>query len=324
MLLVGATGTMGRLIAEEAARRDLDLVLAGRDADRLAEMARTFRAGQARTMIVDVAASQPLEPVVAGADLVLNTVGPFARLAPPLIDACLRAGIPYIDLANELDAVLALLDRDVEARRRSVTLVTGAGFGVLATETLALLLARAAATPLRSVRVLAAPAVAETSQGVQTTVAETLGHGSARYIDGQLVRLPVGQGATRLESAGDAVQVIPVPAGDLVAARRATGAPDVVAYAPLPAERPLMRAAQEMRSYAWAAGCTDQGAQLEARLRFGEGCRASAVIAVETAVRLLARPQPGAWTPGQLFGPELATACGAVVEAVEQAQPCHA
>lgn len=63
-----------------------------------------------------------------------------------------------------------------------------------------------------------------------------------------------------------------------------------------------------------AVGSTAEGKQLKAHLSFGEGFEASAGIAVEVAIRTLANPQPGAWTPGQLFGTELAQACGAIVQ----------
>jgi hypothetical protein len=109
-------------------------------------------------------------------------------------------------------------------------------------------------------------------------------------------------------------QAIPAPVGDVVAAQRATGAANVIAYAPLPAERSVQPDhATDWRSVAMAVGCTADGAQIEADLSFGEGCEASAAIAVEVAVRTLADPRPGAWTPGQRFGTELALACGAVV-----------
>src|SRR5262245_24898460 len=121
ILLVGASGVLGGLIAQEAARRDLDLVLAGPHRDRLGPPAGTFRRGTARAVTVDVSAPETLDAVVSGADLVVNTVGPFTRLAPPLVEACLRARVPYVDVANELEAVLELLDRDAAARRRAVT-----------------------------------------------------------------------------------------------------------------------------------------------------------------------------------------------------------
>jgi len=46
----------------------------------------------------------------------------------------------------------------------------------------------------------------------------------------------------------------------------------------------------------------------------GEGVRATAAIAAETARRVLAGAKPGAWTPGRLFGAALVTdATGAQV-----------
>jgi short subunit dehydrogenase-like uncharacterized protein len=314
IVVLGAAGTMGRLIAREAARRDLHLVLAGRQADPLIELAGTLPPGQARAAIVDVANLATLEPAIGEADLVLNTVGPFSQFAEPIVSACLRAGTHYVDLANELSAARTLLDRDAEARGRGVQLVTGAGFGVVATETLALLLAQACPQPLQIIEVAAAQAVAYASKGVQATIAAALAQGSPRYVDGQLVSSPLGEGATTLEFPDGPRQTIPAATGDLLAAQRATGAPNAVAYVPLPGERSVQsEQGTKLRSVAIARGCCADGTPVEADIGFGEGFAASAVIAVEVAIRTLRAPRPGAWTPGQLYGSELAQACGAVV-----------
>ncbi|NED52816.1 saccharopine dehydrogenase, partial [Micromonospora aurantiaca] len=39
-----------------------------------------------------------------GAAAVINTAGPFAATAAPVIEAALRAGIPYVDVAAEIEA----------------------------------------------------------------------------------------------------------------------------------------------------------------------------------------------------------------------------
>jgi hypothetical protein len=306
---------MGGLIAREAARRDFHVVLAGRQAEPLLQLASTLPPGSARAAIVDISNPATLAPLISQADVVVNTVGPFTRYAEPIVSACLESRTSYVDLANELSAVSALLDRDGEARQQEVQLVTGAGFGVVATETLALMLARASRQPLGSIQVVAAPAVAYSSQGVQTTIAESLAQGSPRYVDGRLVVAKLGEGGTLLQFAGGPRQVIPVPTGDLIAAQRATAAPDAVAYMPVPGERSMQsdQKPADLRSLAMALGCSADGTQLEADLTFGEGDAASAAIAVEVVLRTVAGPRPGAWTPGQLFGPELAVACGAVV-----------
>jgi saccharopine dehydrogenase (NAD+, L-lysine-forming) len=313
--LLGATGTMGRLIAREATRRGHQVVLAGRHVDELVELASTLPSGQSRAAIVDLGNPATLEQVISQADVVLNTVGPFNRFAAPIVAACLHTTTPYVDLSNELSAVRALLDRDADARQRGVPLVTGAGFGVVATETLALMLADASPRPLQSVQVVAAQDVAYATTGVQATIADSLAQGSPRYLDGGLVAAPFGEGATTLQLGGAPRQVVPAPTGDLVAAQRATGAPDVVAYVPVPGERGSAGSTRdrEFRSVAFALGRGADGTHIEADLRFGEGFEASATIAVEVAVRTAADAPPGAWTPGQLFGSQLAPACGAVV-----------
>jgi short subunit dehydrogenase-like uncharacterized protein len=321
ILLLGATGTMGRLIAREAAGRGVSLVLAGRNLDQLVELAESLAPTPVRAVLADAGNPAAYGSLVAGADLVVNTVGPFSRHAGPVVDACLRAGVAYVDLANELPAVQDVLQRDAEARQRGVTLVTGAGFGVVATETLALLLAQQTGEQLVEAELAAAPAVASTSAGVRATVAEALTGGSARYRDGQLVAVPFGQDERTVAFPDRPRQVVPVPVGDLIAAQRATSAPNVVVFGDVSAHAVPPADTANLRSYAWAAATTTSGRCLEARLTFGEGLQASASIAVEVASRVLASASPGAWTPGRLFGPELAEACGAQVEPV---QPCSA
>src|SRR5690242_8203367 len=121
VVVLGATGTTGRLIVGELAARGVSLVLAGRDRDRLAELA---PAG-ARVETVDLRDPESLRAVSGAGRVLVNTVGPYAAQAPAVVAACLSAGTGYVDIGNELPAVHALLDRDAEARERGVTLVTG-------------------------------------------------------------------------------------------------------------------------------------------------------------------------------------------------------
>src|SRR3954452_4408488 len=104
-------------------------------------------------------------------------------------------------------------------------------------------------------------------------------------------------------------RMLPGPVGDLEAARRASGAPDVVAYVADPAA-PISGTG----SCAWAEIAAADGNSAVAELMGGEGLRATAAIAAETAARVLAGVGPGAWTAGRLLGPALvAGATGAQV-----------
>jgi len=312
VLLLGAAGNSGRLIAAELAARGLSVRLAGRRRGPLEDVARALAADGATTDVrtVDASDAALLAEAIAGVGVVLSTIGPFARQAGPVIDACLAAGVSYVDIANEWAAVRGLLDRDEQARARAVTLVTGAGFGPAATETLVLRLVGQTGAVPGLVRVAAAAAVTGHSDGVRQTVQESLSQGvTITYRDGQVAREALGSGATVLTFGGAQRQMLPGPVGDLEAARLASGAANVVAYISDPAT-----ASSGTASCTWAEVTAPDGHVAVAELVTGEGVRMTAAIAAETARRVLAGAKPGAWTPGQLFGAALVTdATGAQV-----------
>src|SRR3954453_7972387 len=192
VLLLGAAGSSGRMIATELADRGLSVRLARRHRGPLEELAQGAAidgtAVDVRTADVRVPAS--LADAIAGVRVVVSTVGPFARLAGPVVDACLAARVPYVDIANEWSAVRDLLDRDDHTRTVGVALVTGAGSGPAATETLVLRLVGPSGAGPAGVRVAAAAQVARHGEGVRRTIEESLSHGAITYRDGQVVREP--------------------------------------------------------------------------------------------------------------------------------------
>jgi saccharopine dehydrogenase (NAD+, L-lysine-forming) len=305
VLLLGAAGNSGQLIAAELAARGLSVRLAGRRRGPLEDLAGALTAGGATTGVRTVEVGDPasLADAIDGVGVVLSTIGPFARRAGPVIDACLATGVSYVDIANEWAAVRGLLDRDEQARAHAVTLVTGAGFGPAATETLVLRLVDRMGTVPGLVRVAAAAEVTRQSDGVRQTIQESLSQGVAvTYRDGQVVREDLGRGATVLAFGGARREMLPGPVGDLETARLASGAANVVAYIANPAAP-----RSGSGSYTWAEAIGPGGQALTAELRAGEGVRVTAAIAAETARRVRAGAKPGAWTPGQLFGAALVT-----------------
>jgi short subunit dehydrogenase-like uncharacterized protein len=312
VLLLGAAGNSGRLIAAELAARRLSVRLAGRHRGPLEYLARVLAADGAAADVrtVDTVDAASLAEAMAGVRVVLSTIGPFARQAGPVIDACLAAGLPYVDIANEWAAVRGLLDRDEQARAGGVTLVTGAGFGPAATETLVLRLVEKMGAVPGLVRVAAAAEVTGQGEAVCQTIQESLAQGVAvTYRDGQVVREALGSGATVLTFGGAQRPMLPGPVGDLETARLASGAANVVAYIANPAAH-----SNGTGSCTWAEATGPDGHTLSAELRTGEGVQATAAIAAETTRRVLAGAEPGAWTAGQLFGAALVTdATGAQV-----------
>ncbi|WP_217237997.1 trans-acting enoyl reductase family protein [Streptomyces sp. AC555_RSS877] len=98
----GAYGHTGRFVVAELRARGFVPVLSGRDADKLRALAASEPGLDVRPASVDDAAS--LDRALDGAAAVINTAGPFATTAGPVIEAALRAGIPYVDVAAEIEA----------------------------------------------------------------------------------------------------------------------------------------------------------------------------------------------------------------------------
>ncbi|MEU9893319.1 saccharopine dehydrogenase family protein [Streptomyces phaeochromogenes] len=99
----GAYGHTGRFVVAQLLERGFVPVLSGRDAGRLGELAAAYGPGlDVRPASVDDAAS--LDRALAGTAAVINCAGPFATTAAPVIEAALRAGIPYVDVAAEIEA----------------------------------------------------------------------------------------------------------------------------------------------------------------------------------------------------------------------------
>ena len=103
----GAYGHTGRFVVEQLRERGYVPVLAGRDAGRLDALAASTTTGldgppDVRPASVDDAGA--LDRALSGAAAVVNCAGPFASTAAPVIEAALRAGIPYVDVAAEIEA----------------------------------------------------------------------------------------------------------------------------------------------------------------------------------------------------------------------------
>ncbi|TVR21781.1 MAG: saccharopine dehydrogenase [Nitriliruptor sp.] len=135
LVLLGATGFTGQLVAAHLARRcgDLAWAIAGRDPDRLAGIAAELgEAAGARPPdieVVDVTDREGLLALAGRTRVLATTVGPYARLGEPVVEACVRQGTHYADITGEPAFVSLLRDRyDTEAAERGVKVVTCCGF----------------------------------------------------------------------------------------------------------------------------------------------------------------------------------------------------
>lgn len=105
VVVYGASGYTGKLVAWKLAKRGIPFIAAGRDAGRLeAELKNVpeLKGHDYRCVAVDhdVAA---LTELLTGKKIVLNIVGPFMQLGKPVVQAALNAGVHYFDTTGEVD-----------------------------------------------------------------------------------------------------------------------------------------------------------------------------------------------------------------------------
>ncbi|MCY1391705.1 Saccharopine dehydrogenase NADP binding domain protein [compost metagenome] len=131
ILIYGAYGYTGELMVREAARRRLDIVIAGRSAAKLRPLADELNL-EYRAFDVQQAASS-----IQGIGVVLNCAGPFSSTAQALVNACLAAGVHYVDITGEVPVFQACHQLDERAREAGIILCPGAGFDIVPTDCLA-------------------------------------------------------------------------------------------------------------------------------------------------------------------------------------------
>jgi len=128
IVVYGATGTTGALVARELQRRGVRAVLAGRDGARLTTLAHAL--GDAPMRVAALDDPPALAAAIAGARVVIGCAGPFGRIGEPLLEAALAAGADYLDVASEPAFVRAMYERHESAARHArVAVVSGMGVG---------------------------------------------------------------------------------------------------------------------------------------------------------------------------------------------------
>jgi len=99
IVVFGATGYTGRLVAERLAGAGERPVLAGRSPERLGELAE--RLGGLETAHADVMRSNSVFSLVREGDVLVSTVGPFLKWGEPAVRAAVSTRALYLDSTGE-------------------------------------------------------------------------------------------------------------------------------------------------------------------------------------------------------------------------------
>jgi len=128
----GATGFTGRLVAEHLARHHPDVrwAMSGRSADKLVAVRDEIGAPVDTPLIVaDADSPTSLRRMVGRTKAVLTTVGPYQLYGSDLVAACAEAGTDYLDLCGEPAWMRQMIDAHEKAAQASgARIVFSCGF----------------------------------------------------------------------------------------------------------------------------------------------------------------------------------------------------
>jgi short subunit dehydrogenase-like uncharacterized protein len=186
IVLWGATGFTGRLVAEELLRRDgvdtvVRLALAGRDRDKLEAVRHELGAPAARVPLLlgDSFDRPSLEAIARSAQVVCSTVGPYSQYGWELVAACAENGTDYCDLTGEVPFIREVVDGwHHRARETGARLVHSCGFDSIPSDLGTLLVQTTAierlGAPLDEVRMVMGPSRGELSGGTVASLLHVL------------------------------------------------------------------------------------------------------------------------------------------------------
>ena len=231
-ILYGANGYTGELIAREASQRGLKPILAGRNGNRISPLAAELGCSAQVFALSDVT---EIVKNLSGVGLLLNCAGPFSATAAPLMEACLRAGLYYLDITGEIDVIEAAFAHSERAKQSGISLIPAVGFDVVPSDCLAALLA--ARLPDATRLLLAFTGAGRMSPGTTKTTIESLPKGGRVRINGQITRVPLVWKSREIPFAEGTKTAVTIPWGDVATAYYSTGIGNIEVYAPIPSEQ---------------------------------------------------------------------------------------
>jgi saccharopine dehydrogenase (NAD+, L-lysine-forming) len=231
VLVYGATGFSGRLVAERLRSEGCSVTIAGRDGERVRSLAATL---DVPYQAVDLRDPGLMDQALAGVEVVLNAAGPFVDTAPAVIEACLRAGAHYLDLSGEWPTFALAQQRSVEAAAAGLMLMPGVGFTVVASDCLLALAAGQVPDAVLMRIAVSLPAVL--SRGTLRAFLGLAGRTVIVRRDGAVRHVPVGRLRRYFNFGAGMRGSTAVSWPDVITAQHTTGVGAIETYleAPLP------------------------------------------------------------------------------------------
>lgn len=331
-LLYGANGYTAQIIIKESLKQGIELVLAGRNAAKIEQLANKLGL---EFEVFDLKDTPKMLEVLSKYKVCLHTAGPFSQTAQAMIEACLQTKTHYLDITGEIGVFELAKSYHQKALDAGIMIMPGVGFDVVPSDCLANHLHNKMpdATHLELAFTSVGGAL---SHGTASTMIENLGEGSAARVNGKIKKVPVGHESKKINFGPVQHWAITIPWGDISTAYSSTKIPNIVVYTGVPKTsiqfmkfqrffNPILKTnfvkkmAQKWvdknitgpnekqnekgKSYLWGAVKNQAGETIEARLTCKEGYLLTALASILITQKALAgNVKMGYQTPASAYG----------------------
>lgn len=244
-LLYGANGYTGQLIARYARQYNLEPILAGRRKEPLETLSSQL---DMPYHVIDLNDGHALQSALKQVKAVVHAAGPFQFTAKQMIDACLQTNTHYVDINGDISVFEMIRQYDAAAKQAGIMMMPGAGFDVVPTDCMALLLKNRLPDAV-SLKLAFATIGGGLSHGTASTIVNRLGEGGSVRKNGKIVQATLGKKGFWVEFGKRRLFVMSIPWGDISTAYFTTGIPDIESYAGV--SRNVYRFLKVQRAFNW-------------------------------------------------------------------------
>ncbi len=334
MMIYGANGYTGELIAKEAVGRGFKPVLAGRDKQAISQLAESLN------LTARVFGLNSVEQVIRqlkDIHLVIHCAGPFSATAESMMQACISSNTHYTDITGEISVFERAQVLNADAKSANIVLCPGVGFDIIPTDCIASQLKEK--MPDATYLALGFDSDSGMSPGTSKTMVEGLGGGGKIRRDGKIIQVPLAYKTRQIDFGRGEKNAITISWGDVSTAFYSTGIPNIEVYIPISprgakgirrlnwirwllgmkfvqnymknkagksAKGPGEEQRKTQRTYLWGEVKNDEGKTVTERLETCNGYTLTYLGAVEVAKFLMDnKVTGGAYTPSRLIDNKL-------------------
>ncbi len=126
ILILGGCGNFGKRISTALIKKNIPVIIAGRNKRKLEDFASTFSAASINIAVFDAKHALAAQLQILKPTVVINTCGPFQNSNYDIARICIEHRAHYIDIADGRDFVTGIVELDSLAQANHVSVISGA------------------------------------------------------------------------------------------------------------------------------------------------------------------------------------------------------